>query len=61
LDALTRPEPCPGVKFGPARIVAVPTRIPFAKLGVSAGLAWNIRAATPDTIAAACDVPVPLK
>src|SRR5205807_6389220 len=29
--------------------------------GVSEGLAWNIRAATPETTAVACDVPVPLK
>jgi hypothetical protein len=29
--------------------------------GVIEGLAWIIRAATPETIAAACEVPDPLK
>jgi hypothetical protein len=40
---------------------AVPISVAFATSGVSDGSAWNMRAATPETIAAAWEVPVPLK
>ena len=33
----------------------------FTTSGVSEGSAWNMRAATPETIAVACEVPDPLK
>ena len=41
--------------------MAVPISSALAWFGVRLGRAWNIRAATPDTTAAACEVPVPLK
>jgi hypothetical protein len=40
---------------------AVPMSAAFATSGVSEGSAWNMRAATPETIAVAWEVPVPLK
>jgi hypothetical protein len=39
----------------------VPSSVAFATSGVIHGSAWYISAATPETIAAACDVPVPFK
>jgi hypothetical protein len=35
--------------------------MPFTRFGVRVGLAWYIRAATPETTAPLCEVPVPLK
>ena len=40
---------------------AVPVITALATSGVSDGFAWNSRAATPETIAAAWEVPDPLK
>ena len=57
--ALTSPSPPPGRpdRYG----IAVPIRRALARFGVRLGFTWNISAATPDTTAAACEVPVPLK
>jgi hypothetical protein len=59
LAASIRPEPDP-LPSDPD-LLAVPMSTAFATSGVREGSAWNMRAATPDTIAVACDVPDPLK
>jgi hypothetical protein len=57
--ASTIPAP-PPVRYWEARMV-LPKRMLLTSLGRSEGSASYRRAATPDTTAPACDVPVPLK
>jgi hypothetical protein len=55
----TIPAP-PPVRYWEARNV-LPIRMLLTVLGLRVGFAWYSRAATPETTAPACDVPVPLK
>jgi hypothetical protein len=57
--ASTIPAP-PPERYWEARSV-LPIRMLFTALGWREGFAWYKSAATPDTTAPACDVPVPLK
>jgi hypothetical protein len=59
LAASRRPLP-PPVRYWEARNV-LPIRIPFTVFGRREGFTWYRRAATPETIAPAWEVPVPLK
>jgi hypothetical protein len=54
-------SPCPPpVRYWEARKV-LPIRMLFTVPGRRDGFAWYRSAATPETIAPACEVPVPLK
>jgi hypothetical protein len=57
--ASTSPDPEPLPRD--VDLSAVPMSAALATSGVREGSAWNMRAATPETIAVAWEVPVPLK
>src|SRR5436309_8880387 len=63
--ASTRPAPAPAwaasTLFVLTAFMAVWIRVAFARSGVRLGFVSYISAAIPETMAAACDVPVPLK